>query len=214
MLKVIAGSVLVAVCGWISLLVSGDVGAQQAGARLSGVVAEADIELTGVSVAAPASTFSGVPFDVTVNASLRNNGPFGPVNVAVDFTVSTPADCTRTPGGPFETATVSIAVATTVAASQTWSVTCADTGAHEFRGTGQALIGPDFNDVNSGNNFKEGTVAVTVGPSPAAQPVTGGAPPLPGQQGVPAAYSLATAFAAILMMGLGAGVFVYRLRRK
>ena len=213
MLKVTAGSLLM-VCGWIPLLVSGDAGAQQVGARLPGVFAEADIELTGVSVAAPASTFSGVPFDVTVNASLRNNGPFGPVNVAVDFTVSTPADCTRTPGGPFETATVSLDVGTTVPASKTWSVTCADTGAHEFRGTGQALIGPDFNDVNPGNNFRERTVGISVGPSPAAQPVTGGAPPLPGQQGVPAAYSLVTAFAAILMMGLGAGVFVYRLRRK
>ncbi len=204
MLKVAAGSLLI-VCGWIPLLVSGDAGAQQVGARLPGVFAEADIELIGVSVTAPGSTFSGVPFDVTVSASLRNNGPSGPVNVAVDFTVSTPADCTRMPSGPFETATVSIAVATTVAASQTWSVTCADTGAHEFRGTGQALIGPDFNDVNPGNNFRE---------SPAAQPVTGGAPPLPGKQGVPAAYSLATAFAAISMMGLGVGVFVYRLRRK
>ena len=32
------------------------------------------------------------------------------------------------------------------------------------------------------------------------------APPLPGQQGVLAAYSLATAFAAILMMGPRTGV--------
>src|SRR3972149_3734046 len=119
MLKVTAGSLLI-VCGWIPLLVSGDAGAQQVGARLPGVFAEADIELTGVSVAAPASTFSGVPFDVTVNASLRNNGPFGPVNVAVDFTVSTPADCTRTPSGPFETTTVLLAVGTTVPAASGW----------------------------------------------------------------------------------------------
>ena len=212
MLKVTAGSLLI-VCGWIPLLASGGAGAWQVGARLPGVVAEADIELTGVSVTAPASASSGVPFDLTVDASVRNNGPFGPVNVAVDFTVSTPPDCTRTPSGPFETATVSLAVGTTVPASKTWSVTCADTGAHEFRGTGQALIGPDFTDVNSGNNFKEGTVAVTVVPSPAAQPATGGGPSPPGGRGVPAIYSLVSAFAGILMMGLGAGVFVYRLRR-
>ena len=210
MLKVIAGSVLVAVCGWISLLVSGDVGAQQAGARLSGVVAEADIELTEVSVAAPASTFRSVPFDVTVNAFIRNNGRFGPVKAAVDFTVSTPLDCARTPSGPLETTTVSLAVGTTVPASKTWSVTCAEAGAHEFQGTG----GPDFSDANPANNFREGTVAVTVGPGPAAQPVAGGPPPLAGQQGLPAAYGSVGMFAAILMMGLGAGVFVYRLRRK
>jgi len=181
---------------------------------LPGVVGEADIELTGVSVAAPASASSGVPFGLTVDASVRNNGPSGPVNVSLDFTVSTPSDCTRTPSGPFETATVSLAVGTTVAASKTWSVTCADTGAHEFRGTGQALVGPDFTDANSGNNFKEGTVAVTVGPSPGAQPATGGGPSLPGGRGVPAIYSLVSAFAGILMMGLGAGVIVYRLRRR
>ena len=213
MLKVAAGSLLM-VCVWIALLVSGDAGAQRVGARLPGVVGEADIELTGVSVAAPASASSGVPFGLTVDASVRNNGPSGPVNVSLDFTVSTPSDCTRTPSGPFETATVSLAVGTTVAASKTWSVTCADTGAHEFRGTGQALIGPDFTDVSSGNNFKEGTVAVTVGPSPAAQPATGGGPSPPGGRGVPAIYSLVSAFAGILMMGLGAGVIVYRLRRR
>jgi hypothetical protein len=212
MLKVAAGSLFI-VCAWIPLLVSGDAGAQQADARLPGAFADTDIELTGVIVAAPASAFSGVPFDVTVNATIGNNGPFGPVNVAVDFTVSTPSDCTRAPGGPFETATVSLAVGATAPASKTWSVTCAEAGAHELRGTAQALIGPDFNDLNSGNNFKERTVAVTVGASPAAQPATGGAPPLPGQQGVPAADSLVTAFAAILMMGLGAGILAHRLRR-
>jgi len=213
MLKVIAGSVLVAVCGWISLLVSGDAGAQQAGARLSGVVAEADIELTEVSVAAPASAFRSVPFDVTVNAFIRNNGPFGPVKAAVDFTVSTPLDCARTPSGPLETTTVSLAVGTTVPASKTWSVTCAEAGAHEFQGTGQALIGPDFSDANPANNFREGTVAVTVGPGPAAQPVTGGPPPLAGEQGLAAAYRSVGVFAAILMMGLGAGILAYRRRR-
>ena len=180
MLKVIAVALLVAVCGRIPLLASGDGGAQQADALLHGAFVDSHIELTGVSVAAPASTFSGVPFDLTVDASVRNNGPSGPVRVSLDFTISTPSDCTRTPSGRLETATVSLAVGTTLPASKTWSVTCAEAGAHEFRGTGQALIGPDFNDVNSANNFKEGTVAVTVGPSPAAQPVTGGAPPLTG----------------------------------
>ncbi|MDO8613428.1 MAG: hypothetical protein Q7R32_11505 [Dehalococcoidia bacterium] len=228
MLKVTAGSLLI-VCGWIPLLVSGDAGAQQVGARLPGVFAEVtvDVEVVDVTVTAPASAFGGVPFDVTVSASLRNNGPFGPINIPVDLFLSSPdsvlfpADCTKIPGGPFETATVPLEVGTIVPVSEAWSVACTGTGVHEFSvrahaaAGAQGLIGtPDFSDVNPDNNLRERTVAVTVGLSPAAQPVTGGAPPLPGQLGVPAAYSLATAFAAILMMGLGAGVFVYRLRRK
>jgi len=213
MLKVTAGSLLVAVCG--SMLILGSGGAQLGpiAAGAAAATADADPEVVGVTVTAPASTFSGVPFDVTVNASLRNNGPFGPVNVAVDFTVSTPADCTRTPSGPFETTTVLLAVGTTVPASKTWSVTCVDKGTHELRGTAQALIGPDFDDVDPGNNFREGTVLVTVGPGPAAQPVAGGPPPLAGQQGLPATYGLVGVSAAILMMGLGGGALVYRLKR-
>jgi hypothetical protein len=76
----------------------------------SATAVDADPQVLDITVARPASAVTGVPFDVTVNASLRNNGPSGPVNVPVDFTFASPADCKRTPGGPFETATVSLGV--------------------------------------------------------------------------------------------------------
>ena len=199
----------------------------------------ADPEVVGVTVAGPASALTGVALDVTVNASVRNNGPSGPVNAVVDFTLSTPADCTKTPGGSFETVTESLEVGTVVPLSITWSITCADTGLHLFRGTAQTLIGPDFSDVNWDNNFGESTVSIDVGPTATpmptgiptatpttptatatptptpteaaeALPVTGGEPSDGGSGGLPWLAVIAGAIAVMAASGLW---FAYQRRR-
>lgn len=146
---------------------------------------DVDLEVQSVTVDAPESATVAVPFNVTVNAMLRNNGPFGPVDDPADIGLSTPADCTKEPEGPFELFTASLEAGATIPASVTWSVTCSGAGVREFRGFATALSGFEdvYIDPNNDNNFGESTVSVTITSAPTAEsgadglPSSGGRPP-------------------------------------
>lgn len=138
----------------------------------SAAAGNADLEVQSVTVEAPGSTAVSVPFNVTVKAVLRNKGPVGPVDAPIDFTLSTPADCIRIPGGPFETVTSSQQTGAAVPVSVTWSVTCNSVRVGEFRGTATALSGSGdaYVDPNPGNNFGESTTSVIITSPPTPEP--------------------------------------------
>ena len=129
--------------------------------------AEADLEVQRTTVSSPASASAaaGASFTMRVDVTLKNNGPFGPVDAPVDFTLEVPADCATEPDGPFQTVTVSLEVDTAVPVSAAWSVSCSGSGARNFGGTATALAGTDdYSDPNNDNNFGESAASMTITP--------------------------------------------------
>ena len=53
----------------------------------------ADVKVTGLTVDAPDEQGANEPFEVTVVATLHNNGPTSPVNVSYSITLNAPNDC-------------------------------------------------------------------------------------------------------------------------
>ncbi len=158
---------------------------------------DADVEILGVTVSGPASAVTGAVFEVAVKASARNNGPAGVVAVPIDYTLSAPPDCKKTPGGPLETETVSLAVGAIVPLSKSWSLNCFEAGAKEIAGTAQALAAaPGFDDVSPGNNFGRGTASVAVTAGPGEPPAAGG-PPAASGGGGSLAMTVSGAIAAV-----------------
>ncbi|HUF53518.1 MAG TPA: hypothetical protein VMR52_07065, partial [Dehalococcoidia bacterium] len=63
------------------------------------VFAQSDVKITSQSLSGPATMTPGVPFELTLNKTIHNNGPEGPLAVDITPTVTKPADCTVTPDG-------------------------------------------------------------------------------------------------------------------
>jgi hypothetical protein len=149
------------------------------------LLADADLELSSVTVGSPASSPVATPFSVTADVTLDNNGAFGPVNADASITLNLPADCSTLDTNPVDVQDTSLAVATPTALPQAaWSVTCTDPSAHNF--SVDATVTPDqlhvadatpANDSASGASNTNVTAdadlevsSVTVG-SPASSPV-------------------------------------------
>ena len=150
-------------------------------AALTAVTAEADVEVVSVTLTVPASAAANVAFDAKVDASLLNNGPFGPANSEATVTLNLPADCTSDPTGDQVAGGISLAVDTAKAMpQQTWSVTCTQSGSHNFSAdVVLAISHVHVTDTDAGNNSASSAVmAMTIGPS--GLPPTGGSPLMGG----------------------------------
>jgi hypothetical protein len=119
-----------------------------------------------VTVAAPAGAEAGVSFDVTVDASLHNNGPLGPVDAALTVDLNLPTDCTASVT-PTIQSPVQLATSTdTPIATATWTVSCTDPSDHVFAADVSAVVDEEVVhviDPDSSNNSDSGedTTAVT-----------------------------------------------------
>jgi hypothetical protein len=127
------------------------------------ILATADVKVGSVSVSAPANANTGVPFNVTVNATAHNNGTYTPVNVDTTFTLSLPPDCVRTPSGSQVEGNTSLPMSSATPLSKTWQVTCSDYSSHQFDGSATIAIdqlhisdptpGNDSASANATTNF-------------------------------------------------------------
>jgi hypothetical protein len=135
--------------------------------------AETDVKTTGVSVDAPALAQAGEPFDVTVSATIHNNGPISPLEGEGGLGLAVPPGCTRDPDVTFQLVNpINLPMSVTVTIEKTWSITCAEPGIYNFVACGRA--GPlteHVRDSDRYNNFRyiEFTVEVgELGPDPLA----------------------------------------------
>jgi hypothetical protein len=119
------------------------------------VLAEADAKVTGLAVNPSNLTPNvGENFNVTVDATVHNNGPFGPLSGTVTIDLQVPADCTKVPAGSQDVA-VNLPVSNAVPASAVWLTSCSTFSNHSFDGS--ALLTTDtvlhVIDPNTENNL-------------------------------------------------------------
>jgi len=119
------------------------------------VIGEADLDVTSVVVAAPASEAVSTAFNVTVTANVTNNGPSTLVTANATLDLTMPAGCTRVPN------TTQVAALTNLGSSspvRTWSVTCTTTGNKTFNGSGSVVVTSEHaTDSTPGNNSNTGS---------------------------------------------------------
>jgi hypothetical protein len=96
----------------------------------------ADPKITAVAVNAPATIASGTNFNVTVEGTAHNNGPYGPISASATTSLSVPADCTKVPGGSQSTAGLNLVTSTATSTGvKSWLVNCTNPSNHQFDGT-------------------------------------------------------------------------------
>jgi hypothetical protein len=100
------------------------------------VSAVSDVKVTAVATNAPASVAAGTNFNVTVEGTAHNNGPYGPVSASASTSLSVPADCTKVPAGAQATNGLSLAASTATSTGvKSWLVNCSSASNHQFDGT-------------------------------------------------------------------------------
>jgi hypothetical protein len=110
-------------------------------------------------VNAPANATAGIPFQVTGQVSVRNNGPQTPGVVDTTFTPSLPASCAATTGAITVQNTI-IGVGSTMFISRSWMVTCTvpgpatfDIGVTSLLDAAMPVMDPDLsNNTGSGSD--------------------------------------------------------------
>jgi hypothetical protein len=135
------------------------------------VIREADLDVTSVTVDAPASAAVSTAFDVTVTANVTNNGPGGPAtaNVTLDLDMLL-TGCTKDPTGTQVDALTGLGADS---ASAEWSVTCTTIGSKTFDGSGSAALTTlHLTDSTSGNNSDTGSDSTNILASADAQIVS------------------------------------------
>jgi hypothetical protein len=127
------------------------------------VFATADAKVVTATVGAPASVAAGTNFNVTVNGTVHNNGPYGPLSGTATLGLSVPADCTKFPAGS-QSQGVNLPSSTAVAVSKMWLVNCSSPSNHAFDGTvdlGTSLP-LHVSDPNAENNSGGGSATTAV----------------------------------------------------
>jgi hypothetical protein len=150
----------------------------QSGQDTVPVWAGTDVKMTGITVTAPPSANPGDPFTVSIDVTIHNNGPVTPLQGEGGIGIAAPSDCVVNPSINPPNAgyqlfnPVPIPLSVTVTQTKSWTVTCADSGTHEFIACGR--VGPVTEhvfDSNILNNQANQFFTVDVGNSPVI-PVT------------------------------------------
>ena len=193
------------------------------GQDTTAVSADADVKVQDVTLTAPATATAGVAFNVTVDATLHNNGPFGAVNADATATLALPSDCTADPAGAQVAQDVSLAVSTvTDMPQQSWSVTCTDTGAHDVSAdVTLAVDQAHVTDTDSGNDSAPSSVltvsvaaAAAATPTPTPTGTPSGLPPTGGTPGEANGGWMATYVAAAAILALMGAAAFYGVQRR
>jgi hypothetical protein len=123
----------------------------------------ADVKITGQSLVTPPTQMNASQdTNVTLNKTLHNNGPDGPVDVSITTSAVAPADCTATPAPTNPTsATLQVSVAQVV--QEVWTLHCTQPSAHEFTFNNSiSLSTPGATDPVPGNNSASTPLSVNV----------------------------------------------------
>ncbi|MFJ9521711.1 CARDB domain-containing protein [Kitasatospora sp. NPDC101801] len=144
------------------------------------VVAVADLALTDLAVRQPPTQIViGQAIDVTLRATVANLGPSSPMDASVRTEASSDAGGSVTPGTVTTTAPA-LAVGSPQTTDHTFTVGCAQPGAHTYRFTGAvAPARPDDTDPGADNNGRSTEftldcvvpVAVVIEPERAVNPI-------------------------------------------
>jgi hypothetical protein len=128
--------------------------------------ANADVKITAMTVNAPTNADVNTSFAVTVDETLHNNGPYGPVDVTVIFTpTGVPADCTITPDTAADLVRqVTLLVSQAQVVTANWTATCTDPSFHDITFTNDIVIkDAHVSDNSPSDNTATDVATVTVG---------------------------------------------------
>ena len=119
------------------------------------VTVDADGKVTGLAVNFSNNTPNvGDNFNVTVDATVHNNGPSGPVTGTVTLDLQVPPDCTKVPAGS-QDVVVNLTVSNAAGVSAQWLTSCSTYSNHSFDGS--ASLSTDavlhVTDPNTENNL-------------------------------------------------------------
>ena len=112
-----------------------------------------DIEVVSLTISGVATASVGVTFQITGQASVRNNGPSLAAIVDTTYTPSLPAGCTATTGvGTVQNTPIPSGSSAFV--SRSWMVTCTETGLKTFGMSATSVLDPTVPaiDGNMANN--------------------------------------------------------------
>jgi hypothetical protein len=122
----------------------------------------ADVEISSQGwVSPPTEIFASADVDVTLEKTLHNNGPYGPVTVTVNKTATAPADCTIDPASASEVVTLPVSV--DVVVDEVFTIHCSTPSFHTFT-VDNSVSGPEeahVSDPDEGNNIS--SIDLTVG---------------------------------------------------
>ncbi|HUF54309.1 MAG TPA: dockerin type I domain-containing protein [Dehalococcoidia bacterium] len=126
------------------------------------VLGQADVKIQSQNISAPLSAQPGQPFTVTVNKTVHNNGPVGPVTVSIAASVSAPPDCSVTPD-PGNPTSANLPVSAATPLTENFEVTCTDPSNHQI--TIENCIAFSvlhLTDPNTANNCSQSSVNVPI----------------------------------------------------
>jgi hypothetical protein len=103
---------------------------------------EADVRVVSVNFTSPESATVGNSFTVSGNTTVRNDGPTTPVQADIYFTLAAPPDCEVSPSSTVVVWNRTLNLGSNVFISRAWSVTCWETGVHDFQLDVEAVISP------------------------------------------------------------------------
>jgi len=157
---------------------------------LTAITAEADVEITSVSVDAPTSAPAGTPFPVTIMATVQNNGPVTPVDVEVTLNpASLPDDCGAPEPGDLTQIVTDLAQGSPEIVQSTLQVTCDDPSFHVFDATASvSVIELHVTDPIANNNSKLSSgpdSTAVIGQADLQIGLTAGSAPRSADAGVP-----------------------------
>jgi hypothetical protein len=122
-----------------------------------------DVEVTSLFVNVPASAATGVPFQLTAQMNVRNNGPVMAAVVDTTFAPTLAAGCSASTGAMTVQNTL-VPLGSTVFISRSWMVTCASTGPKTFDTTVSSILDVMIPavDPNLANNTMSGSDSIQV----------------------------------------------------
>jgi hypothetical protein len=129
------------------------------------VIADVDLQVETATVTAPSSQAANTPFDVTVSASLHNNGPYSPADADATFDLSLPADCSKSPDNPQTETNVNLEFSISTVVQKVWQITCTQPSFHQYSGTvsvvptDQHILDPTAAN-DSGNGLFDGSITI------------------------------------------------------
>jgi len=124
-------------------------------------VSQADIKITGVTfIDRPTKVDLGAEVDITLRKHVHNNGPWTPVDIAIDATASAPTGCTVMPKN-VPTSLTNAPVSVDQVVDEVWTIKCTETGLKTFGFDNSIDVAtPYVSDPNLANNSSHKLLSV------------------------------------------------------
>jgi len=121
-------------------------------------VAQADVKIVSASFVNPPTEVEwGADVDITLEKVIHNNGPFNPVNIAINSAATPPTGCTVVENTVPDSATVDFDAVVT----EVWTINCESTGLKTFGFDNSIAVATPFvSDPNLANNSSHKLLSV------------------------------------------------------